>query len=186
MNLEQVMRSCGVSNARAAEFAEPIGEVMARYDIDTVTRKKHFLGQILHESGHLRYREELASGAAYEGRESLGNTRPGDGRRFKGRGLVQLTGRHNYALYNQSEVPLEKGLDVVQFPTLVATDIDLCCDVAGWYWKRNNLNALADSPELTETETCKAITKLINGGYNGLSDRLVLTQRARVALMRSV
>ena len=186
MNLDQVLRSCGVSNARAAEFAGPLSDVFWAYDIYTVTRQKHFLGQILHESGHLRYREELASGAAYEGRESLGNTRPGDGRRFKGRGLVQLTGRHNYALYNQSEVLLEKGLDVVQFPDLVATDIDLCCDVAGWYWQRNKLNALADSPELTETETCKAITKRVNGGYNGLAERLVLTQRARVALTRSV
>lgn len=191
MKLEAVLRACGVSNSRAAEFAEPLGEVMTRYDIDTVTRRKHFLGQILHESGHLRYREELASGAAYEGRESLGNTRPGDGRRFKGRGLIQLTGRRNYTKYNDSELPLHKGVDVVQFPTLVTTDIDLCCDAAGWFWQVNALNALCDSPQLTETETCKQVSGVVNRGSkhkmaSHLAERLVLTQRARVALTRSV
>jgi predicted chitinase len=183
MNTESVLLACGVSKARAAEFAAPIAEVMARYQIDTHTRQKHFLAQILHESGHLRWREELASGSAYEGRRDLGNTQPGDGRRFKGRGLIQLTGRANYTRYNISDVPIEKRLNIMEFPSLVATNDDLCSDVAGWFWSKKGLNGLADSPQLSEEDTCRAITKRINGGYNGLSERLELTKRARVAMM---
>jgi putative chitinase len=184
MNTEAVLLECGVSRSRAAVFSGLIAEVMARYYIDTVTRKKHFLAQILHESGHLRWREELASGSAYEGRRDLGNTRPGDGRRFKGRGLIQLTGRANYMRYSASRIPIARGFDVKRFPSLVATDDELCCDVSGWYWLNNGLNGLADSPQLSEDDTCRAITKRINGGYNGLAERLELTKRARVALMR--
>ena len=181
MALESVLRACGVSNARSAEFAAPLSDVMRRYEINTPTRQKHFLGQLLHESGHFRYREELASGAAYEGRKDLGNAQPGDGRRFKGRGLIQLTGRANYAAYNASQVPMERGLNVIVAPTLVATDTGLCCDVGGWFWHRHKLNEVADSPHLTETETVKLITKRINGGYNGLAERLMLTQRDQVS-----
>ena len=182
MKLETVLRACGVSQSRAAAFAEPLIAVMERYAINTPVRQKHFLAQILHESGHLRWREELASGAAYEGRKDLGNTRPGDGRRFKGRGLIQLTGRANYERYNAAPVPLSLGIDLLRWPEAVAYKDELCTDVSGWYWHNHDLNDLADSPSLTETLTCKAITKKINGGYNGLSERLMLTQRARVAL----
>ena len=76
-----------------------ISGTMTRYDINTPLRQVHFLAQIGHESGELRFREEVASGVAYENRRDLGNTQPGDGPRYKGRGLIQLTGRANYAEY---------------------------------------------------------------------------------------
>jgi putative chitinase len=181
---DAALLACGVTNARAAQFAAPLAEVMRRYDIDTLWRRKHFLGQVLHESGRLRYREEIASGDAYEGRRDLGNRQRGDGRRFKGRGLIQLTGRANYMRYAAAALPRELQVDVIEHPEAVALSTQLCCDVAGWFWQQNELNALADRPDLSEYETCRAITQRINGGYNGLDDRLGLTRMARQVLLR--
>jgi predicted chitinase len=165
-----------------AAMTAPMAEAMARYAIDTAVRAKHFLGQVGHESGQGRYRAEIASGAAYEGRRDLGNTHPGDGRRFKGRGLIQLTGRANYAEYSRSDLPRSLGLDLTAQPDLVATRMDLCCDVAGWFWHTRSLNELADRADWTEVETVRQITRKINGGFNGLNDRLALTAHARVVL----
>ena len=75
------------------------------------------IAQLAHESGAFRYAEELADGRAYEGRTDLGNTQPGDGPRFKGRGLIQLTGRANYAAYSKAS-----GVDYVARPEKVASD----------------------------------------------------------------
>ena len=169
-------------SATVAAMAAPLAETMARYEINTPVRAKHFLGQVGHESGEGRYREEIASGAAYEGRRDLGNTQPGDGRRFKGRGLIQLTGRANYAEYSRAGLPQSLELDLTKDPSAVALRTDLCCDVAGWFWHTRGLNALADRPDLSELETVRQITRRINGGYNGLQDRLALTFRARIAL----
>lgn len=152
------------------ELAPHIQACMDRYQINTPLRKAHFLAQIGHESGQLRYREEIASGAAYEGRQDLGNTRPGDGRRFKGRGLIQLTGRANYAAYDQDKA---LGGMLLREPGFLATNPALCCDVAGWFWDRRALNALADEDAL------HAITRKINGGLNGLEDRAALLARAK-------
>jgi putative chitinase len=111
--------------------------------------------------------EEIASGAAYEGRKDLGNTQPGDGKRFKGRGPIQLTGRANYQKYGQL-----LGLDLVNDPTIAATK-EVGFRIAGQYWKLNGLNELADQQQF------KAITKRINGGYNGLDDRIKYYDRAK-------
>jgi putative chitinase len=105
--------------------------------------------------------EELASGQAYEGRKDLGNIQPGDGKRFKGRGLIQLTGRSNYEQYSK-----DRGIDFIKNPELIATDPNNCVDVAGWYWNSRNLNKYADQ------DNVRKITKRINGGYNGLEDRI--------------
>lgn len=144
---------------------------MAAREIDTPLRAAHFLAQVGHESGSLRYAEEIASGAAYEGRRDLGNTEPGDGRRFKGRGLIQLTGRANYADYGAAI-----GRDLLADPTVVATDPALAVDVACWFWETRALNALADADD------AERITRRINGGLNGYSDRLAILARARAAL----
>jgi len=141
-------------------FCDSINETMEKYDIDTPLRQAHFLAQIGHESGELRYREEIASGAAYEGRKDLGNTQKGDGRLFKGRGLIQLTGRANYAAYGN-----DIGIDLLAYPSLVATDESLCVGVAGWYWNRKGLNGYADADDIV------TITKRINGGLNGIQER---------------
>lgn len=156
-----------------AALAAPIIDTMQRHDITTPLRAAHFIAQIGHESGELRYREEIASGAAYEGRRDLGNTQPGDGRRYKGRGLIQLTGRANYAEYSKTS---GLDVDVVAEPARVATDDRLCVDVAGWYWSRREINALADRDDL------EAVTRRINGGLNGLADRRRLLGRAKALL----
>ncbi|MCG8617999.1 MAG: hypothetical protein MI802_17435, partial [Desulfobacterales bacterium] len=151
-------------------FSTPIAECMAAYQINTPLRMAHFLAQIGHESGELRFREELASGRAYEGRSDLGNTQPGDGPRYKGRGLIQLTGRANYKRYTDTN-RFHKNL--IEDPDLVATDDDMCVDVAGWFWDRHKLNDFADQDQLEQ------ITRKINGGLNGLAHRRKLLVRAK-------
>ena len=103
--------------------------------------------------------EEIASGAAYEGRKDLGNVNKGDGVRYKGRGPIQLTGRANYRKYGQ-----ELGIDFENNPTIVALP-SVGMLVACKYWSENNLNVFADYDDVT------TITRRINGGLNGFNDR---------------
>jgi len=154
-----------------ARFAAPIAQTMAQYQIDTPLRQAHFLAQIGHESGELRYQEELASGSAYEGRDDLGNTQSGDGVRFKGRGLIQLTGRANYTEYSKAR---NLGNTLLKAPDKVATDPELCVDVAGWYWDSRNLNTHADRDD------AETVTRRINGGLNGFAHQHELLRRARM------
>ncbi len=164
--------------ARAEPFVAPLKETMRRYAIDTFRRQSHFLAQILHESGRLRFLEELWGPTpvqqGYEGRADLGNTRPGDGFRFRGRGLIQLTGRANYEAYTA-----DTGIDYVGDPDAVAA-LPAAADVAGWFWRRRNLNALADLNDVYR------VTRRINGGLNGIADRIALLRRARSALRRAL
>jgi predicted chitinase len=152
------------------QFSPAIVATMKKYEINTPLRQAHFLAQIGHESGELRFRTELASGAAYEGRRDLGNTQPGDGMRYKGRGLIQLTGRTNYAEYSKTS---GADVDILAEPELVANDEQLCVDVAGWFWERRRINQLADKDNL------EGVTRVINGGTNGLADRRRLLIRAK-------
>ena len=99
------------------EFVASFNQWAIPFGIDNIKRQVHYLAQVFHESGSLRYMEEIASGKAYEGRRDLGNTQPGDGMLFKGRGYIQLTGRANYSKFNQCDV-LDK--DVVANPELVS------------------------------------------------------------------
>lgn len=153
------------------ELTEPINKTMAEVEIDSPLRKAHFLAQIGHESGELRFKKEVASGEAYNGRIDLGNTEAGDGPKFKGRGLIQLTGRSNYRAYgNTINVNLEET------PDLVTEDPSLCVGVAGWYWQKHDLNRYADNDDL------EGLTRRINGGLNGLADRRRLLERAKALL----
>jgi putative chitinase len=146
---------------------------MAAREIDTPLRQAHFVAQLAHESGSFVYSEELATGAAYEGRADLGNTQPGDGRRFKGRGLIQLTGRANYRDYGRSiGVDMEDGVSHLS----VATDPQRAVDVACWFWATKKLNKWADADDV------KKVTRRINGGTNGLADRRHFLERARFFL----
>ena len=147
-------------------FLDPINKTLEEFEINTPQRIRMFLAQIGHESGQLRYRKELASGAAYEGRKDLGNTAPGDGVRYKGRGLIQITGKYNYGLAS-----LALGLPLLEKPELLEEDLNACRS-AGWFWYKSNLNALADMGKF------EIITRRINGGLNGYSDRYKLYQRA--------
>jgi putative chitinase len=156
--------------AKIGKFFQPIMTGMLAAQINTPLRIAHFLAQIGHESEDLRYPEEIASGQAYEGRASLGNTQPGDGVRFKGRGLIQLTGRANYTAYGQA-----KGQDFLTGtnPHKIAIDPILCVDVSCWFWTRHGLNQLADKDDIT------GITKTVNGGFNGLALRTARAERAK-------
>jgi putative chitinase len=155
------------AGARADLFCAPLNAAMAEFDIDTPARQAAFIAQVGHESGQLRYVRELASGAAYEGRADLGDTAPGDGVRFKGRGLIQITGRANY---HACGVAL--GLDLVGQPELLEQPGNACRSAA-WFWQTHGLNALADAGDQ------ERITRRINGGTNGLADRLALFEAAQ-------
>jgi putative chitinase len=150
----------GAPVSRPAELALSANTHFRTYGIlDTVNRLCHFMAQVAHESGGFRYMEEIASGQAYEGRADLGNTQAGDGKRYKGRGPIQLTGRANYRLFGRA-----LGIDFEEHPEMVAyPSVGL---LAGChFWQMRGLNELADADDVV------AITKRVNGGVNGLADR---------------
>jgi len=159
---------------RASEYFPYLAQAMVEFEINTPLRESAFLAQLAHESGELKHMEEIASGSAYEGRKDLGNTEPGDGKRFKGRGPIQLTGRANYKKYGE----LLK-LNLVDFPLIAATP-EVGFRIAGLYWKLNGCNRAADAQDF------RAITKAINGGYNGLDDRIKYYERAKRVLAEPV
>ena len=139
--------------------------------INTRIRACHFLAQILHESGSLNYVEELASGRAYEGRRDLGNVVKGDGIKFRGRGLIQITGRSNYETLSKLW-----GVDLIANPELLERP-EYAVKSAIWFWNSRCLNKFAD------TDNIRDITRRINGGFNGLADRMQLLGRAKKILM---
>jgi putative chitinase len=157
--------------SRVKLYFEPLKAGMVRYGITTPLQMAHFIAQVGHESGSLLYSEEIASGAAYEGRRNLGNTKPGDGVRFKGRGLIQLTGRSNYTAYSKYT-----GIDYVSNPEIVANDPMVSVDASCWFWVDRKLPALAEADDV------KAVTRTINGGYNGLDERIANLRRAKAVL----
>ena len=158
--LTAVFRKLGASQSRAEELGLAANVHFRNYGIlDNPLRLIHFLAQLAHESGNFKYMEEIASGAAYEGRKDLGNTQTGDGKRYKGRGPIQLTGRANYRKYGQS-----LGIDFENNPEIVAIpSVGLL--VACKFWSDNDLNVVADRDDVT------TITRRINGGLNGFEDR---------------
>lgn len=167
VTLQQILFIAPHSGAGAGRFLPYLNKYMGEYGIDTPLRAAHFLAQVMHESGELQFVRELASGAAYEGRKDLGNTRPGDGRVYKGRGLLQLTGKNNYMKFAK-----ETGLDVVKKPALLELP-QWAAMSACWYWAGHSLNALADKDSLT------LVTKRINGGTNGIKQRAAYLERAK-------
>ncbi|UFA50955.1 glycoside hydrolase family 19 protein [Deinococcus radiophilus] len=153
-----------LSEARAAEIARGLSAAAAGAGINTPARITAFLAQLAHESCGFRYAEELwgptSAQRRYEGRADLGNTQPGDGYRYRGRGWIQLTGRHNYRKFGQL-----LGLDLEGNPDLAARP-DVAARLAAAYWTSRGLNSLSDQGKFRE------ITRRINGGYNGYADRL--------------
>ncbi|MDS7933589.1 glycoside hydrolase family 19 protein [Acinetobacter sp. V91_7] len=158
--LTALFKKLGTNQSRAEELALAANVHFKDYAIlYNELRFAHFIAQLAHESGNFRYMEEIASGAAYEGRKDLGNIMAGDGIRFKGRGPIQLTGRANYQQYGRA-----LGIDFESHPELVAIpSIGLL--VACKFWTNNGLNELADRDDIL------TITRRINGGTNGLDDR---------------
>lgn len=151
------------SLAQTNRYFSALSTAMAANQINTPLRTAHFLAQVGHESGDLRYSEEIATGEAYEGRADLGNTQPGDGARFKGRGLIQLTGRSNYTRYGAAR---KRDFVTGANNLLLSSDANLAVDVSCWFWTEHGLNEKADADDLN------GITHKINGGLNGLADRV--------------
>lgn len=151
-------------------FADALPLIVDKYEVNTETRQAHFISQCAHESDSFQTTTEYASGAAYEGRKDLGNTVAGDGRKFKGRGLIQLTGRFNYA--NAAHA---MGLPLLEDPELVAK-FPAAALVSGWWWNANGCNQLADKDD------AKLVTMRVNGGYNGLDQRLACLSATRSAM----
>lgn len=157
-----------LSIERYQQLLPAVQDALAKSDCTTVNRIAMWCAQIGHESGGLQWMEELASGQEYEGRTDLGNVVPGDGRRYKGRGPIQVTGRHNYA--KLSEWAYAQGL--VPTPSFFIDNPDeLASDTYGfygaiWYWTvaRPQINELADRGDL------EGVTRAVNGGLNGLED----------------
>jgi putative chitinase len=154
-------------------FAPFLTEGMAQYEINTPNRIRAYLSQILHESGQFKYTREIwgptPDQLGYEGREDLGNTEPGDGRKFKGRGLIQITGRVNY-----QEISDAMGIDFVAHPEMLEWP-EYAAKSAAWWWKKHGLNELADTltgvNSRIEGLVFQKITRRINGGLNGYADR---------------
>jgi putative chitinase len=159
--------AAGVKKGALNIYYNPLLTALTEFDISTAKRAAMFIAQVLHESGGFRYMEEIASGAAYEFRQDLGNLEEGDGKRYKGRGPIQITGRANYLACSKA---LLGDMSLLSNPKRLC-EPELGCRAAGWFWTTRNLNAFADAGDL------KGCTKKINGGFNGLADRDARYQR---------
>ena len=147
-------------------------QLVARYSLDTPNRQAFFLAQTAEESAGFITTTEFESGAEYNGRSDLGNTQPGDGVRFKGRGVIQLTGRANYAKFGSilGQNFVGNPEMVAQFPWAVLT--------AGEFWKSRSINECADRNDFV------CATLRIDGGTDSLGPRQAFLARAREALVR--
>ncbi|MBC3410266.1 glycoside hydrolase family 19 protein [Pseudomonas sp. SWRI51] len=176
--LQQILPNAG---AQAGVFLPALNVAMVKWGIVTPLRKRAFLAQVGHESGQLRYVRELGNDqylAKYDTGKlaaRLGNTpeADGDGQKYRGRGLIQVTGYANYQRCGEA-----LGLDLLAHPELLEQP-EHAADSAGWFWHQASLNSLADKgPSAFET-----ITRRINGGLNGLDDRLAIYKRAEQVLL---
>lgn len=156
---------------RYNQYLPYINKYLDEFSINTPLRLAHYLAQVAHESGELRYTKEIADGSAYEYRKDLGNTQKGDGMRYKGRGMLQITGRANYKAYADY-----CGFDVVKQPALLELPLGAVRSSMWFFAVYKRLNALADQDDIYR------ITKRINGGTNGLAARKEYLARAKKAL----
>ena len=154
----------------AGVFVPVLNTAMNRYQIVGSKRVAAFIAQIGHESGQLKYVKEIwgpsSAQVRYEGRADLGNTMAGDGSRFRGRGLIQVTGRENYKVCGEA-----LGLDLINKPELLEQPQHAAMSAA-WFWSTRGLNTLADQKDFTK------ITRRINGGLTGQADRQALYDKA--------
>ena len=167
---QQLLRILPNAGRNAGVFVPALNTAMNRYGIVGAPRVAAFIAQVGHESGQLRYVREIwgptAQQAGYEGRADLGNTVKGDGSRYRGRGLIQVTGRANYAACGEA-----LDLDLINKPELLEVP-QWAAMSAAWFWSMKGLNTLADQGEFVK------ITRRINGGINGLEDRQALHDMA--------
>ncbi len=170
-----------LSDKRNSEFLPFLTGAMAEFAIDAPARAAAFLAQLAHESGQFRFMEEIWGPTDAQRRyepvtklsQDLGNTNAGDGKRFKGRGPIQLTGRANYQRFGDL-----LSVDLLADPPRAANP-DVAFRVAGLFWSKKGLNELAD---VATADAFKQITRRINGGTNGLADRQAFYAVARKVL----
>lgn len=204
LTYDQLLAINGNKNPEMCKYyVDALNKVLPEYKITTKLRLCHFLAQILHESGNLKYKSENLNYSAkalrsvfgkyfktdeianqyarkpekianrvYANRMGNGDEASGDGWKFRGRGLIQLTGKNNYKLCGDSI-----KLNLIKDPDLLINTAEASLKAACWFWNKNNLNTFADSDDI------KTITKRINGGYNGLEDRESILKRAKSILM---
>lgn len=172
LTLEQLASGTGAGVVRAQNWLPHIQRTLDSFEINTPTRAAAFLAQIGHESAGLRFTTEIWNPAQvgaqgrYEGRADLGNTQSGDGFKFRGHGLIQVTGRANHAAA-RDRLRVKFGTRVPDFeaePHRLA-EPEWAALSAGDYWDRHNLNEMADESDFMR------ITRKINGGLNGYADR---------------
>lgn len=173
-------------------FIEHIAETMVHYEINTIQRKAAFIANLAHESAHFNRVNEYGTGEQYEGRKDLGNIYPGDGKRFEGRGLIQITGRINY---KACSLALLSDLSLLTYPQLLEMP-RMAALSAGWFWNTKGINVICDKPAdwtitLKNKRTIAGkntftklewITVKINGGLNGHAERITLYNNAIKAL----
>ena len=181
MTPELLRAATGCSSLNAALYAEPLSAACERYDINTPARLAMFLAQVGHESGSLRFVREIwgptPAQLRYEGRADLGNTQPGDGRRYSGHGLIQVTGRFNHAK-TRDQLRADGFEDAPDFEadTQALELPKWACLSAARFWFARGCNALADAGNFDRT------TQVINGGQTGAADRRARWARAKTAL----
>lgn len=191
LTLQQLITIMPNARAKAGIFLPALTAAMAEFGINTPARQASFLAQLAHESGQLAYVRELWGPTPAQVRYErdftaawppkartdrnqlpfdLGNSQAGDGSRFRGRGLIQITGRSNYAACGKA-----LGLDLLAKPEMIEQTVNACRS-AGWFWQSRGLNALADAGDQV------AVTRRINGGTNGLAERLAYFKVAQRVL----
>ena len=178
------------ARSRVAIYLVPLNEAMLEFGIDTPLRQCAFLATLAHESGELRYVEELASGHQYDDREDLGNTKleairiatmhgSMTGPWWKGHGLIQVTGYDNHLACGKS-----LGIDLINMPRLL-TMPTYAARSAGWFWKTHNINRYADSQDFDgvcdKVNRGRKTVKL--GDSNGWKDRLGFYESAKEVLL---
>jgi len=174
MTPQTLAAALGIPLGRALDWADPLSAAMALWAIDSPQRQAMFLAQIGCESERLEYVREIwgptPAQTGYEGRADLGNTQPGDGKRYMGRGLIQITGRANYAAAGAAlNLPLIEQPELLEQTSHAASS-------AAWFWNSHGLNDLADAGAF------ETITRRINGGLNGYQERQALLRLAIRAL----
>lgn len=175
ITVQQLLQILPNAGRHAGVFVPVLNTAMGKFGIVTPRRIAAFIAQIGHESGQFRYVRELGSDAYLAKYDTgklaqrLGNTleADGDGQKYRGRGLIQITGRENYLRCGET-----LGLDLIKRPELLEQPEHAAMSAA-WYWKNAGLNTLADRGEFEK------ITRKINGGLNGWEDRLALYGRAQ-------
>ena len=187
---EHLAAIAGRTTTLMPELATWMNALCPTYEIDSAKEYCHFLAQACHETDHFKTLREYASGSAYEGRADLGNTQPGDGIRFRGRGIFQTTGRANYL-----QLGIKKGRRdlFINTPELLEQP-----EYAVWsaceFWTTRGLNDVANHADtdllkkkyrgnIIDVSPVEYISLTINGGYHGMNERKKYYALARQVLI---